>query len=88
MPKHGSTQNDVARLAGVMRGPVSLVLSQRSDSRVPISEDTRERVLQAADRLACAANPVAHKLARGSSAIYVLALRQRFESLSFSGIKG
>jgi DNA-binding LacI/PurR family transcriptional regulator len=63
------TQNDVARLAGVTRGTVSLVLSKRADGRVPISEETSERVLRAAQQLGYAPNPVAQRLARGANAI-------------------
>jgi DNA-binding LacI/PurR family transcriptional regulator len=63
------TQNDVARLAGVTRGTVSLVLSGRAVSNVPISEETRERVMKAAQTLGYAPNPVAQMLARGSNAI-------------------
>ena len=48
MPKHRSTQNDVARLAGVTRGTVSLVLSQRADSpsMVPDIRPSRVRINQ------------------------------------------
>lgn len=63
------TQNDVARLAGVTRGTVSLVLSGRAESNVPISDETRERVIKAAQELGYAPNPVAQMLARGSNAI-------------------
>ena len=45
------TQSDVARLAGVSRATVSYVLNELSDDRVPISEETRKRVLAAADEL-------------------------------------
>jgi DNA-binding LacI/PurR family transcriptional regulator len=69
MPEHRPTQNDVARLAGVTRGTVSLVLSARAESRVPISEETRERVLKAAQQIGYAPNPVAQMLARGANAI-------------------
>ena len=69
MPDRRPTQNDVARLAGVSRGTVSLVLNERGDSRVPISAETRERVLQVAQQLGYSPNPAAQMLASGSSAI-------------------
>jgi DNA-binding LacI/PurR family transcriptional regulator len=60
------TQSDVAKRAGVSRGTVSLVLNG-SDTRIPISDDTRARVLQAADDLGYTPNPVAQMLAQGSN---------------------
>jgi LacI family transcriptional regulator len=45
------TQNDVARLAGVSRATVSYVLNQREDVALPISEETRQRVIQAVAEL-------------------------------------
>jgi len=41
------TQADVARLAGVSRATVSYVLNNQTTGRVPISEETRQRVLAA-----------------------------------------
>lgn len=48
------------------RGTVSLVLNQRTDGRVPISDETQARVLQAAAALGYAPNPVAQMLAQGN----------------------
>jgi LacI family transcriptional regulator len=62
------TQADVAQQAGVSRGTVSLVLN-RTEGRVPISQETRERVLAAAKALGYSPNPVAQMLARGSTRI-------------------
>jgi LacI family transcriptional regulator len=45
------TQIDVARLAGVSRGTVSLVLNGQTDGRIPISDETRKRVLAAIEEL-------------------------------------
>jgi len=62
------TQADVAQRAGVCRGTVSLVLNQ-SEGRVPISQETRERMLAAANTLGYLPNPVAQMLARGRNSI-------------------
>jgi LacI family transcriptional regulator len=45
------TQIDVARLAGVSRGTVSIIINGQTDGRVPISEETRKRVLAAIEEL-------------------------------------
>ena len=63
------TQKDVAKLAHVSRGTVSLVLNNQSGGRVPISEETQQRVLHAAKELGYAPNPVAQMLARGTNRI-------------------
>ncbi len=46
-----STQADVARQAGVSRATVSYVVNGQTEGRVPISEDTRQRVLDAIEEL-------------------------------------
>ena len=45
------TQVDVAKLAGVSRATVSYVLNGQTEGRVPISEETRQRVLEAIEEL-------------------------------------
>lgn len=60
-------QADVAKLAGVSTGTVSRVMSGKSAQGIPISEDTRQRVLDAAAQLGYTANPVAQMLARGQN---------------------
>lgn len=45
------TQVDVARKAGVSRATVSYVVNGLADGRVPISEETRKRVLEAVEEL-------------------------------------
>jgi DNA-binding LacI/PurR family transcriptional regulator len=64
MPKR-PTQSDVARVARVSRGTVSRVLSNQPNGRIPISDETRVRVFQAAQTLGYAPNPVAQMLVRG-----------------------
>lgn len=57
-------QADVARLAGVSQTTVSLVLNGRGGV-AQIPEETRQRVIDVAQRLAYAANPAARSLAGG-----------------------
>jgi LacI family transcriptional regulator len=45
------TQVDVARVAGVSTATVSYVVNGLADGRVPISEETRQRVLRAVEEL-------------------------------------
>jgi DNA-binding LacI/PurR family transcriptional regulator len=63
------TQKDVARMAGVSRGTVSMVLNNRMNGRVPISDETRTRVFQAAAALGYAPNPVGQMLAQGNNCL-------------------
>lgn len=63
------TQKDVADLAGVSRGTVSMVLNGQTSGRVPISEETRNRVVAAAEKIGYAPNPVAQMLAKGQNHI-------------------
>lgn len=67
--KKRSTQQDVAQLAGVSRSAVSFVLHSTGDKAIPISEETRQRILVAARQLNYAPDPVAQMLARGSNAL-------------------
>lgn len=66
MKKH-PTQADVAKLAGVARSTVSYVLNQQSGGPIPISEETRKRVLDAMQELGYAPDPGAQMLAQGST---------------------
>lgn len=63
-PKRRPTQQDVAELAGVTRGTVSIVLNERKDGSVKVSEETRQRILDAARELGYSLNPVAQMLAK------------------------
>ena len=69
MPQHRVTQTDVAALAGVSQATVSFVLSGRTPSGVRISEETRQRVLDAIRITGYSANPVAQRLAGGHNQI-------------------
>lgn len=78
MARSRPTLADVARLAGVSSGTVSLVLNKRNGN-VPISAETRARVMEAVRQLGYAPNPVAQMLARGSSRLIgVFAYEARF----------
>lgn len=61
------TQADVARLAGVSRATVSLVVNNRSGGRIPISEETRRRVLDAIAELGYVPDSNAQALRSGST---------------------
>jgi DNA-binding LacI/PurR family transcriptional regulator len=63
------TQSDVAHLAGVSRATVSYVLNGRSDGRIPITEQTRQRVEAAAEQLGYTPNALARSLREGSSRV-------------------
>ncbi|MGD7705359.1 LacI family DNA-binding transcriptional regulator [Microlunatus sp. Y2014] len=63
------TQLDVARAAGVSQATVSLVLSGSPHPRTRVSDASRQRVLEAAERLGYAPNPLAQGLVRGRSRV-------------------
>jgi len=61
------TQNDVARLAGVSRATVSYVLNRTNDDRIPISKDTRKRVMDAIEELGYVPDARAQSLRSGDT---------------------
>lgn len=61
------TQVDVARLAGVSRATVSYVLNDQTDQRIPISPDTRQRVLEAIAELGYEVDARAQALRSGDT---------------------
>lgn len=61
------TQADVARQAGVSRATVSYVLNGHANGRIPISEDTRQRVLEAIQVLEYEPDGSAQALRSGST---------------------
>ncbi len=63
-PDKRPTQQDVAKRAGVTRGTVSVVLNDRKDGSIKVSEETRQRILSAAQELGYTPNPVAQMLAK------------------------
>jgi LacI family transcriptional regulator len=61
------TQVDVARLAGVSRATVSYVVNGLANGRVPISKDTRQRVLEAVAELGYVPDARAQALRSGDT---------------------
>lgn len=61
------SQVDVARLAGVSRATVSYVVNNHADGRIPISEETRLRVLDAVAELGYVPDASAQALRSGST---------------------
>ncbi|GBD08796.1 HTH-type transcriptional repressor CytR [Candidatus Thermoflexus japonica] len=74
MRRRSPTAEDVARLAGVSRTTVSLVLNGVSDAR--IRPETRQRVLEAAARLNYRPHAGARHLVRGRSEVIAFVMRQ------------
>lgn len=60
---------DVARIAGVSEGTVSVVLNNRVGENVRVSEVTQQKVWDAVSKLGYIANPVAQRLAGGQNHI-------------------
>jgi LacI family transcriptional regulator len=61
------TQADVARLAGVSRATVSYVLNDPSSQRIPISAETRQRVLETIAEVGYEVDARAQSLRNGST---------------------
>jgi LacI family transcriptional regulator len=62
-----STQKDVARKAGVSRSTVSYVLNDQTGQKIPISPETRQRVLDAIAELGYEPDTLAQSLRRGKT---------------------
>jgi LacI family transcriptional regulator len=62
-----ATQVDVARRAGVSRATVSYVLNDHTDGRVPISYETRRRVMRVIDELGYEPDASAQALRSGTT---------------------
>lgn len=69
MPRHRFTQADVAAMAGVSQSTVSFVLNDSAPEGVRISDETRQRVLEAIRITGYSANPMARRLAGGRNQI-------------------
>jgi DNA-binding LacI/PurR family transcriptional regulator len=69
------TMQDIARLSGVSQSTVSRVLNDTTTA-VPIAADTRERVLEAADRLGYRPNPLARGLRGAKTMLLGIIVRE------------
>lgn len=67
MDKKRPTQADVARAAGVSRATVSYVLNAQTDQRIPISSETRQRVLDVIGQLGYEVDARAQALRSGDT---------------------
>jgi len=63
MKHKGPTLKDVAKLAGVSVASVSTVLNNREGGNIGVGETTRQRILDAVQKLGYVANPAARSLA-------------------------
>jgi LacI family transcriptional regulator len=83
MPRR-PTSADVATEAGVSRTTVSFVLNGRTDVKIP--NETRQRVLSAAERLGYHPHASARQLAGGRSHVIALVFRQTPEQIAGDAI--
>jgi LacI family transcriptional regulator len=67
MDKKRPTQADVARAAGVSRATVSYVMNDQTDQRIPISPETRKRVLDVISQLGYEVDARAQSLRSGDT---------------------
>ncbi len=89
--KKRPTQKDVAIRAGVSRSTVSYVLNDQTDLKVPISAETRERVLRAMAELGYEPDARAQSLRRGHTktvGVIFPSIRNPFFWQIISGISG
>jgi DNA-binding LacI/PurR family transcriptional regulator len=86
MARDRATSADVAKLAGVSRTTVSVVLTDRRD--IHISPATRRRVFDAAERLDYHAHAPARQLAAGASLTIGLVIRQSSEQVAGDALLG
>lgn len=78
------TSADVAAAAGVSRTTVSFVLNERADVKIP--PETRQRVVDAAQRLGYQPNASARQLAGGRSHTLALVLHQSPEQVASDAV--
>jgi LacI family transcriptional regulator len=82
------TQMDVAQRAGVSRATVSNVLTNRTGGNVPISEETRQRVLAAIADLGYQPHAAARSLRSGRSGALGLLIPDAANPLYWSVVRG
>ncbi len=83
-----ATQLDVARRAGVSRATVSNVLTNRTGGHVPISDDTRRRVLAAVEELGYQPHAAARSLRSGRSGFLGLLIPDANNPFVWSIVRG
>ncbi len=83
MPKR-PTSADVAARAGVSRTTVSFVLNRRADVKIP--DETRQRVVDAAEELGYSPNASARQLAGGRTHVIALVLHQSPEQVASDAV--
>ncbi len=83
-----ATQTDVARRAGISRATVSNVLTNRSGGAVPISEQTRQRVLAAVAELGYQPHAAARSLRSGRSGTVGVLIPDAANPLFWSIVRG
>jgi LacI family transcriptional regulator len=86
--KKSASSEDVARAAGVSRATVSYVLNKRMDQSIP--EETRHRVIRAAEALSYRPNRLARGLQRGKThtlGVMMPSLSQSFHAGIMQGIR-
>jgi DNA-binding LacI/PurR family transcriptional regulator len=82
VPDHVVTMQDIARAAGVSQSTVSRVLND-AVTTVPIAADTRQRVLDVAERLGYRPNPLARGL-RGAKTMLLGVIVREISDLFFT----
>ncbi len=87
MPKR-VTQSDVARRAGVSRATVSYVLNARPQSRIPITAETRQRVLAAAEELGYHPDARARSLRSGQTHVIGLVISEAYNPHFWAFVQG
>jgi LacI family transcriptional regulator, galactose operon repressor len=83
------TQKDVARRAGVSRSTVSYVLNDQTELKIPISDETRQRVMEAIAELGYEPDARAQSLRSGNTnivGVIIPVIQNPFFWQIFSGI--
>jgi LacI family transcriptional regulator len=74
----GVTMSDIAERAGTSIAAVSVTLNGARSTTLKVSEETRERIVRAAEELGYRRNPIARALATGRSRVIGLMLPHAF----------
>lgn len=82
--RRSPTMHDIAKESGVSQSTVSRVLNN-VPTQIPIAPNTRDRVMQAADRLGYRPNPLARGL-RGAATMLIGAVVRDFSDPFYAGV--